>query len=233
MSALLPAIIEQGLVNQVHTFARVKGKEVHQAAFGIAEGGIGVGVALQIIVVAVLVEVKGQLGRLFRRYSFHVSHVFRLTAFRFALAGGAGVGKAFLHAVDLRVEKPVAPDQAGVEHAERGDCLETLVRLCGFQGVASSAANAQDAQTGGVHSGILQQDVCGAADVFHAVGGFVRIAGSPSAGPLVGRVKCQADVALFRHALAVKSGHLLLHAAVGMRHDKGGVFFEASYPAGV
>ena len=87
---------QQGLVNQVHTFARVKGKEVHQAAFGIAEGGIGVGVALQIIVVAVLVEVKGQLGRLFRRYSFHVSHVFRLTAFRFALAGGAGVGKTVL-----------------------------------------------------------------------------------------------------------------------------------------
>ena len=87
---------QQGLVNQVHTFARVKGKEVHQAAFGIAEGGIGVGEALQIIVVAVLVEVKGQLGRLFRRYSFHVSHVFRLTAFRFALAGGAGVGKTVL-----------------------------------------------------------------------------------------------------------------------------------------
>ena len=87
---------QQGLVNQVHTFARVKGKEVHQAAFGIAEGGIGVGVALQIIVVAVPVEVKGQLGRLFRRYSFHVSHVFRLTAFRFALAGGAGVGKTVL-----------------------------------------------------------------------------------------------------------------------------------------
>ena len=58
------------------------------------------------------------------------------------------------------------------------------------------------------------------------------MAGSPSAGPLVGRVKCQADVALFRHALAVKSGHLLLHAAVGMRHDKGGVFFRGIISGG-
>ena len=149
---------QQGLVNQVHTFARVKGKEVHQAAFGIAEGGIGVGVALQIIVVAVLVEVKGQLGRLFRRYPFHVSHVFRLTAFRFALAGGAGVGKTV---IIMELINNIAKQHGGISV---------------FTGVGERSREGNDLWTEMKESGVLEKTALVFGQMNEPPGARMRVA---------------------------------------------------------
>ena len=56
---------------------------------------------LQVIHVAVAVEVERQCGGLFGRYAAHVAHVLRFAALGLALTGGAGIGQTLLHAVDL------------------------------------------------------------------------------------------------------------------------------------
>ncbi len=63
-------------------------------------------------------------------------------------------------------------------------------------------------------------------DVLDAVGGLVRVARFALAGSLISSIERQTDIARFGHALAVKSRHLLLHSAVRVRHDEGGIAFR-------
>ena len=98
---------QQRLVDEVHPFAGVECHQVDQAALGVAEGGAGMRMRLEIILVAV----------------------------GFLLAGGTGIGKALLHVIYLRVEESVAAHQPCVEHAQRSNRLEPLVGLCGLERV--------------------------------------------------------------------------------------------------
>ena len=179
------------------------------------------GVRLEVILVAIAIKVERQLFGLFRRHTTHIAHIFGRFTVGFLLSSGTGIGKPLLHIVDLRIEETVAAYQSRVEHTQRSHRLEAFVGLCHFQRIASSAADAEDTDTVGIHTGILRQNVGRAADVLHTVGWFVHVARLTLASTLVGGIKGQADVALFRHALAVKSCHLLLAATVGMRYDQG------------
>lgn len=49
---------QQRLIDKIHTLARVESHKFHKAALGVAEGGVGMCVALEIISVAVAVKVE-------------------------------------------------------------------------------------------------------------------------------------------------------------------------------
>ena len=123
---------QERLVDKVHPLAGIKSHQIHKAALGVAESGVWVCVALEIIAVAVTVEIEGQFGSLFRCHATHVAHVFRFRSLGFALTGDTGIGEALLHVVDLRIEETVAAHQSGVEHTERGDCLKRLSVCAAF-----------------------------------------------------------------------------------------------------
>lgn len=156
---------QERLVDEVHPFAGIKRHQVHQTAFGIAEGGAGMRVCLEVILIAVAVEVKRELLRLLRRDAAHIAHIFRCFAVCLLLTGGTGIGETLLHIIHLRIKETIAPHQSGVEHTERSDRLEAFVRLRGFQRIAATAADAEDADAVGIHSGILRQDVGGTVSV--------------------------------------------------------------------
>ena len=217
---------QERLVDEVHPLAGIKRHQVHQTAFGIAEGGAGMRVCLEVILIAVTIEVKRELLRLLRRNAAHITHIFRCFAIGFFLTGGTGIGKTLLHIAHLRIKKSVAPHQSRVEHTERGHCLEAFVRLRGFQRITASATDAEYADAVGIHSGILRQDVGGTVYVLNAVGRLVHVARLSLASALIGCIKGKADVALLCHPLAVQTCHLLLTASVGMRHDKSGIGFR-------
>ena len=182
--------------------------------------------ALQVIAIAVAIEVERQCGSLFGRYAAHVAHVFDFSTLGLFLAGDAGICQTLLHAVYLRVEKSITAHQSRIEHAERSDRLEPFVGLCRCQRIAATAADAENTHTVCIHTRILQQDVGGTADVIDAVGRLVRIARLALAGSLIGGIERQADITFFRHALTVKSCYLLLHSAVRVRYDEGRIAFR-------
>lgn len=92
---------QQRLVDEVHIRTGIEGKQIDQTALGVAEGGIGMRVALEVIAVAVTIEVKRKFGRLFGRHAAHVAYIFRLTALCFFLTGGTGIGKTLLYFIHL------------------------------------------------------------------------------------------------------------------------------------
>ena len=186
--------------------------------------------ALQVIAIAVAIEVERQCGSLFGRYAAHVAHVFDFSTLGLFLAGDAGICQTLLHAVYLRVEKSITAHQSRIEHAERSDRLEPFVGLCRCQRIAATAADAENTHTVCIHTRILQQDVGGTADVIDAVGRLVRIARLALAGSLIGGIERQADITFFRHALTVKSCYLLLHSAVRVRYDEGRIAFRGCLP---
>lgn len=72
---------------------------------------------------------------------------------------------------------------------------------------------------------VLADEIGGGADVFDAVLRFVGVARCAAACALVGGVKGDGQIALFGKFLRVQACHLLFHAAVGVRHHDGRVFF--------
>lgn len=185
---------QQRPVDQVHIGRSVERHQVHEATFRIAERRIGVRMALQVIAIAVAIEVERQCGSLFGRYAAHVAHVFDFSTLGLFLAGDAGICQTLLHAVYLRVEKSITAHQSRIEHAERSDRLEPFVGLCRCQRIAATAADAENTHTVCIHTRILQQDVGGTADVIDAVGRLVRIARLALAGSLIGGIERQADI---------------------------------------
>ncbi|MNI14953.1 hypothetical protein D3C73_682360 [compost metagenome] len=63
-------------------------------------------------------------------------------------------------------------------------------------------------------------------DVLDAVRGLVDVARLATAGPLIRRIRRDRDVALIGQALGIQAGDLLLHPAIGMRHDDGRVLLR-------
>lgn len=88
-----------------------------------------------------------------------------------------------------------------------------------------SAADTENAETRSIHTGILQQNVGSATNILYTVGGFVCVARFTFAGTLISGIESKANVALFSHALAVKSRYLLFHAAIGVCDNKGRITF--------
>lgn len=88
---------QQRLIDKVHTFTCIECEKVDQAAFGVAECRIGMRMALEIILVAITIEVEREFCRLFRRHAAHIACIFHLPAFGFFLTGGASIGKSVLH----------------------------------------------------------------------------------------------------------------------------------------
>ena len=183
-------------------------------------------VCLEVILIAVAVEVKRELLRLLRRDAAHIAHIFRCFAVCLLLTGGTGIGETLLHIIHLRIKETIAPHQSGVEHAQCGYRLESFVGLCSLQRIATAATDAKYADALGIHAGILCQDVASTMDVLDAVGRLVHVTRLALASALIGRIESKADVALLRHALAVKSGHLFLATSVGMRHHESGIGFR-------
>ena len=89
-----------------------------------------------------------------------------------------------------------------------------------------SATDAEDADAPCVYTRILCQDVGSTVNVFDAVGGLVRVARFSLARSLISGIESEADVPRLRHALAVKSCHLFLYPAVGVRHDQSRIAFR-------
>ena len=217
---------QQRLLDKIHALASIERHQIDKAALGVAERRIGVRMALQVIAIAVAIEVERQCGSLFGRYAAHVAHVFDFSTLGLFLAGDAGICQTLLHAVYLRVEKSITAHQSRIEHAERSARLEPFVGLCRCQRIAATAADAENTHTVCIHTRIVQQDVGGTADVIDAVGRLVRIARLALAGSLIGGIERQADITFFRHALTVKSCYLLLHSAVRVRYDEGRIAFR-------
>ena len=87
---------QQRLVDEVHIHAGIEGEQIDQTALGITKGRIGVCVALEVVAVAVTIEVERQFCCLFGSYATHVAHVFRLRTFGFFLTGCTGIGKSLI-----------------------------------------------------------------------------------------------------------------------------------------
>ncbi len=81
-----------------------------------------------------------------------------------------------------------------------------------------ASADAERRHALAVDSRELHDDVGGAEDVLHAVLGPVGAPRLASALALVGRVESERDITVLGQLLGVVARHLVLHAAVGMRH---------------
>ena len=144
----------------------------------------------------------------------------------FALTRGAGVGKTLLHLIYLRIEEPVAANEAGIEQAERGHGLKSLVGLCGLGSIASAAAVAKNPHALGIDSGISGEHVGGAVNILHSVGGAVGAAGLSSAGALISGVEGKSDISFPGHNLGIVASLLFFHAPVGMGHYQSRIFLR-------
>ena len=182
--------------------------------------------ALEVISVAVTVEGKRKFGGLLRGHSAHIADIFRGIAFGFPLTRRTGICETRLNIIYLRVKESVAADKPGVEHAERGHCLEALVGLRRLQSITATTADAEDSDSACVHTGILRDDIRRSMNILYSVRRLVGVARFALTGTLIGRVESETDVSCLSQPLAVESGDLLFHTAVRMCDHYGRISFR-------
>ncbi len=216
---------QKRLIDEVHIRAGIERHQVHEAALGIAERRIRMGVALKVIGITFSVEIERQFSRHLRSHTAHIANVFRFSAFSFFLTSRTRIGKTFLNIINLRIEETVAAYQASIEHTERGNSLETLVGLRRSQSVATAAADAQDSDSVCIHTRILRENVCCSANIFNPVCGFVRIARLTITCALICSVVSETDMPCLRKPLTVQSGDLFFHSPIRMRDHNGRISF--------
>lgn len=215
---------QQRLIDELHVALGIKVHQVEQATGGVAERRIGMGMGLPVVLVALAVQLERQLGYLFVG-QVGIAGVAHLTRGDFSGAGIGGLLQALLHSGELRVLISVATHQPGVKHAEGRQGLEALVGLGRFQRITAAAANAKQADAFLVNAGVLAEVIRHAVNVLDAVCRFIDAAGHASAGPLVGGVRRDGDVALLCQALGIEARDLLLDPPVGVGNDHGRVGF--------
>lgn len=166
---------------------------------------------------AFAVEIRGNLADAFVRQGVKID-VARIADFPCGGFPGAGVGsllQARLDGIKLRVHEAITPHLPGIEHTQRGYCLEPFVGLGGIQCIAATAADTQSADMIGVYAGIGADVVGHAVDVLRAELRLVHIAGSPLTGSLIGSVRRDGDIAFFCQPLGIKSATCSLTPPLG------------------
>ena len=182
---------------------------------------VGVGV----VFVALPVQVHLDGGYLLGRHAgAEFGGVLHFAGACFEGTGLGGPGQAFLNGVLLAAHVAIAPGIPGVEHADGGDGPKTLVGLRSLDGIAATAANSQQAQTAGIGSGVLGDEIGCCADVLDAVLRLVGVAWRAAAAALICSVEGDGDITLLGKLLGIKTRDLLLHAPVGVGHHDDGVF---------
>ena len=211
---------QQGLIDEFDPVGGVPAHQVEQAAGGVAEGRVGVRVAAPVVLVTLPVHLERQRGNLLVAH-VGVAGVQDGSTGRLLRARSRRPPKALGNRVQLRVFKSVAAHPTGVEHAQRGHRLEALVGLGRVQGVAATAADAQQAQALRIHARVAADEVRRAVDVLGAELRRVGAARLARAAALVGGVHRHGDVAHLGQALGVQPGGLLLDPAIGVGdHDR-------------
>ena len=137
------------------------------------------------------------------------------------------------NALDIGIKESVATYAAGVEHRQRGNRLDSLVRLRCSKGVTATAANAKRTDAGLVHLRQLRQIVYHAADILDAVRGIVPQSRRTAARALIAGISSHGNIAKFRQTLGIESCYLFLAGAVGMRYGHGSIFLVARFIVGV
>ena len=78
---------QKRLVDEVHPLARVECHQIYKTALGVAECGVGMSMSLELIHIAITIEIERQFGSLFGCDATHITNIFRSFATSLFLTG--------------------------------------------------------------------------------------------------------------------------------------------------
>src|SRR3546814_3175296 len=102
----------------------------------------------------------------------------------------------------------------GVEHTDRRNRFESLVGFRCGQRVPTAAADTKQAQTRGIDTRVLSDEVRHAVDVLDAVCRLVYAARRAATAALKCRIRGDGDIAQFSQVLGVQARDLFFYAAI-------------------
>ena len=127
----------------------------------------------------------------------------------------------------IAVHESVPSDSAGVKHGERCHSFDPLIALRSSQRIAAAPANTQRCNSVRIYIRKGCEKVYHATDVINSVGRIVTLPRFSAALALIRGVCCNRHIAHLCKLLGKQSCHLLLYAAVGMRHGYGRILLIA------
>ncbi|MNC39434.1 hypothetical protein D3C75_880930 [compost metagenome] len=178
-----------------------------------------------VILVTFPVHDRGAGGEIFARLR-HCGRQANGLPTRLAAALRRGVLQQF-HTllVAAGVGQAIATQIANIGGADRGHGLDPLLGLSGIEHVTATTADAQGADTIGVHWRKRAQEIYRAADVIDARSWKLHQARLAATVTLIGRIVSQGDKALLGQSKRIQACGLLFDAADRVRDDDGRVLF--------